>query len=108
MPDAPLLTRRKVSEKPESWHIYYEGDVLAGVISQRSGAPKSEPQWNYFVGFYPGSNPGDQIVGTAETFEEACAEFEKGWAIFLAKRTPEDFEEYRQWQRDQVGRYDRR
>ena len=42
-----------------------------------------------------GSNPGETSSGSAVTFDQARAEFETAWRIFLAKRTPEDFEAWR-------------
>jgi hypothetical protein len=34
----PALTRRRSTERPDCWHIYY-GDVQAGTIAMRVGNP---------------------------------------------------------------------
>jgi len=34
-------------------------------------------------GFYPGSHPGEHQSDTAATFEEARADFETAWKVFL-------------------------
>jgi hypothetical protein len=92
----PALTRRRDSEAhSESWKVFY-GDVEAGLISLRTGNPSSTSPWQWSCGFYPGSAPGEVAVGTAATLQEARIAFEAAWAIFLAKRTPADFAEYRQ------------
>lgn len=89
------LTRRRDPDAPlESWRVMY-GDVLAGMISLRTGNPDWTSPWQWFCGFYPGSHPGEQSVGMAETFDEARAAFEQAWAAFLARRSLEDFETYR-------------
>jgi hypothetical protein len=51
--------------------------------------------WQWRCGFYPGSEPGDCTSGTAATFDQARADFEEAWRIFLANRTDADFDEYR-------------
>jgi hypothetical protein len=52
----PTLTRKRVNDRPETWHVHYAG-VRVGVIVERSGAPPSSDQWQWVCGFYPGSNP---------------------------------------------------
>jgi hypothetical protein len=78
----------------ESWPVYY-GDVHVGTIGLRSGNPFGTDQWQWRCGFYPGSEPGDCTSGTAATFDQARADFEEAWRIFLANRTDADFDEYR-------------
>lgn len=92
------LTRRRYRERPDCWHVYY-GDVQVGTIATGPGVPVDVDQWGWQCGFYPGSHPGDHKDGTAATFEEARAEFEAAWAVYLPKRTEADFEEWRN-QRD--------
>jgi hypothetical protein len=65
----PVLTRKRVNDQPETWHIHYAG-VRVGVIVERSGAPPSSDQWQWCCGFYPGGEPGDDRHGTAADFEE--------------------------------------
>ncbi|WP_316172382.1 hypothetical protein [Bradyrhizobium sp. SZCCHNRI2049] len=94
MPNA-LTRRRDPNANTESWLVMY-GDVQAGVISLRSGNPADTAPWQWFCGFYPGSRPGEQQVGTATTLEEARQAFEGAWAVFLGNRTSADFDTYRQ------------
>ena len=64
---------------------------LAGTIAIRSGIPHDEDPWEWSCGFYPGSEPGEQQNGTAATFDEARADFEYAWRVFLSNRTEADF-----------------
>ena len=75
----PQLTRKRVNDRPEIWHVCYSG-VRVGVIVERSGAPPSADQWEWHCGFYPGSEPGERRYGTAASFEAARAAFEAGMA----------------------------
>jgi hypothetical protein len=84
----PALTRKRVNDRPVTWHVHYAG-VRVGVIVERSGAPPSSNQWQWCCGFYPGSDPGDDRHGTA-------ADFEAAWREYLSKRSEVDFEEWRQ------------
>jgi hypothetical protein len=52
----PELTRKRVNNRPVTWHVHYAG-VRVGVIVERSGAPPSSDQWQWCCGFYPGSHP---------------------------------------------------
>src|ERR1700675_3702815 len=49
------------------------------------------------------SHPGEHQSGTAATFEEARADFESAWQVFLSKRTEADFQAWRH-QRDWTAR----
>ena len=89
----PELTRRH-SERPDCWHIYY-GDVYAGTIARRVGNPFGTDPWEWNCGFYPGSHPGEHRSATAATFEQARADFETAWALFLSKRAEADFQAWR-------------
>jgi hypothetical protein len=94
----PSLTRRRYPERPDCWHVYY-GDVHAGTIAKRVGNPFGTDPWEWNCGFYPGSHPGEHRSATAVTFEQARADFERAWAVFLPKRTEVDFQAWRD-QRD--------
>jgi hypothetical protein len=96
------LTRRRYHKRPDCWHVYY-GDVQAGTIALRVGNPPDTDPWEWSCGFYPGCQPGEHTNGTAATFDEACADFGRAWAVFLSNRTPWDFEEYRE-ARDRIAR----
>jgi hypothetical protein len=50
-----------------------------------------------------GSHPGDCTNGTAATFDQARADFESAWLVFLSKRTEADFQAWRD-QRDWTAR----
>jgi hypothetical protein len=43
----------------------------------------------------PGCHPGECTNGTAETFDQARADFEAAWQVFLSKRTEADFQTWR-------------
>ena len=48
--------------------------------------------------------------GTAATFDEARADFEKAWTLFLSKRTEADFQAWRDqqaWTAEKYRRFDR-
>ncbi|TYO65494.1 hypothetical protein FXV83_16290 [Bradyrhizobium hipponense] len=88
---------RKPDKDPHragGWFVYW-GDVRVGHIAKRAGIPNHTPQWGWSCGFYPGCEPGQSTTGTAESFEEARAGFERDWEKLLATRTEEHFEEWR-------------
>ena len=45
-PQPQLKRRRDRQVRHECWRIWFD-DVRIGKISQRSGAPKSQPQWQW-------------------------------------------------------------
>src|SRR3954451_6908977 len=105
----PELTRRRHPERPDCWHVYFDG-VHVGTIARRTSNPYGGDPWEWSCGFYPGSHPGEIKGGAVATFEEARANFEAAWAVFLAKRTPADFEAWRQdraWTAEKYRRFDR-
>ncbi|WP_315783249.1 MULTISPECIES: hypothetical protein [unclassified Bradyrhizobium] len=89
------LTRRRDPQAPnETWRIYF-GDVQAGTIAKRTEGPSGSPSWQWFCGFYPGSHPGEQTVGSARSYDQAREAFEASWRVFLSNRSPQDFDEWR-------------
>jgi hypothetical protein len=88
----PELARRRSPDAPdECWHVYY-GDVRVGTIAIRTG------------------HPSECTDGTAATFGQARAEFEKAWRVFLSRRTAADFEKWRDqrdWTAEKYRRFDR-
>jgi SMP-30/Gluconolactonase/LRE-like region len=70
------------------------GRFIAGGMDEAALAPISA--------VYPGSRPGE-CSGTSESFEEARADFEAAWRVFLSKRTEADFQAWRD-QRDWTER----
>jgi len=106
----PALTRRRSTDaRQECWHIYY-GDVRVGAIARRVGNPFDTDPWEWSCGFYPGSHPRECTSDTSETFDQARADFEAAWAVFLSKRTEADFQEWRDqrdWTAEKYRRFDR-
>src|SRR5258707_9890846 len=105
----PTLTRRRYPERPDCWHIYY-GDVQAGTIARRVGNPFDTDPWEWNCGFYPGSHPRECTNDTATSFDQARADFELAWAVFLSKRTEADFQKWRDqrgWMVEKYRRFDR-
>jgi hypothetical protein len=92
----PALTRRRSSDSPDCWHVYY-GDVRVGTIAVRAGVPVDVDQWGWQCGFYPPSHHGRDYAGTADTFEQARAEFEAAWREYLPKCTEADFRRQEAW-----------
>ena len=81
----PALTRRCDPHVPQECWRYYD-DVVVGTIARCAA-----PRWQRRCGFYPGSRPGECTSGTAAHFDEAGADFETAWRVFLAKRAQADF-----------------
>ena len=105
----PDLTRRRYPGRYDCWHVYY-GDVHVGTISRCVGNPGTAEAWQWLCGFYPGSNPGEQRGGTAGTFDQARAEFEAAWRVYLPKRSEADFQAWRDqqaWTAEKYRRFDR-
>jgi hypothetical protein len=92
----PTLTRRRSHDSDrETWIVFY-GDIPVGTIGERAGVPADLEQWGWTCGFYPGVEPGQHQDGTAATFEDARAAFEKAWNRLLPTLTEEAFDEWRQ------------
>jgi hypothetical protein len=92
----PELTRRRSPDAPdECWHIHY-GDVRVGTIAIRTGIPPHEDPWGWACGFYPGSHPAEYTSGAGATFDQARADFEAAWRVFLSNRTEADFQAWRE------------
>ena len=106
----PTLTRRRSTDaREECWHIYF-GDVRVGTIARRVGNPFDTDPWEWACGFYPGSHPAEHQDGTAASFEEARADFEQAWTLFLSRRTDADFQAWRDqqaWTAEKYRRFDR-
>ncbi len=105
----PALTRKRVNDRPERWHVHYAG-VRVGLILERSGVANTSEPWEWHCGFYPGSNPGEQSYGTASSFEAARVAFDAGWREYLPKRTEADFQAWRDqeaWTAEKYRRFDR-
>jgi hypothetical protein len=90
----PNLTRRRYPERADCWHVFY-GDVHVGTIARRTGVPVDVDQWGWTCGFYPGTEPHQDSDGTAETFDQARAEFETAWRALLPTLTEDDFDRWK-------------
>ena len=90
----PTLTRRRSAHRQQCWHIYY-GDVHVGTIAERVGNPHDTDPWEWSCGFYPSSHPREHQSETAATFDDARADFETAWQMFLSNRTDADFQAWR-------------
>jgi hypothetical protein len=97
------------SHRQQCWEVY-SGDVRVGAIAECTGNPHDTEPWEWRCGFYPGSSPGECTSGTAETFDEARADFEAAWKDFLANRTEAHFHAWRDqeaWTAEKYRRFDR-
>jgi hypothetical protein len=70
-----------------------------GTIAIRAGIPHDEDPWGWSCGFYPGSEPGEYLYGTAIDFDHARGDFEAAWRVFSSKRSEADYQAWRD-QRD--------
>jgi hypothetical protein len=73
----------------------FTATCMSARIAIRAGVPVDVDQWGWDCGFYPRSHHGPQVQGTAETFEQARADFEAAWKEYLPKCSQADFDEYR-------------
>ena len=103
----PALTRCPDRDPHRSggWFIYC-GDVRVGHIGRQTGVPLTADQWGWSCGFYPGCDPGESKAGTAASFDDARAEFQKAWDRLAPKKTEAHFELWRR-QRDFTAWKDR-
>jgi hypothetical protein len=99
----PVLTRRRNLEASDECRQIYFGDVRVGTIVIRTGNPHDTDPWEWWCGFYPGSHPREHQSGTAATFDQARADFETAWRVFLSNRTEADFQAWRD-ERDWTAR----
>jgi hypothetical protein len=76
---------------------------------KHTGNPHDTEPWEWRCGFYPGSRPGECSSGTADTFDEARADFEAAWRVFLSNRIEADFQAWRDqeaWTAEKYRRFD--
>ena len=99
-----LIRRRSDDAREECCHVYY-GDVQVGTIAVRTGNPDDTDPWQWHCGFYPGSHRRECTTGTTATFDDARAEFEAAWRVFLANRTEADFQAWRNQQAHTAWKY---
>ena len=89
------LTRVRTDDRLETWKVFY-GDLPVGTIARLEPDPvRPENVWRWSCGIYPGAHPAENKAGITVTFEEARSEWQAAWDVFIAKRRPEDFEEFR-------------
>jgi hypothetical protein len=71
------------------------GDIRVGTIAIRTGIPPHGDPWGWACGFYPSRHRRESTDGTAETFDQAHADFEDARRVLLAERSDADFETWR-------------
>jgi hypothetical protein len=79
-------------------------------IAEHTGNPHDTEPWEWQRGFYPGSRPGECTGGAEETFDQARADFEAAWKVFLSNRTKADFQarhDQEAWTAEKYRRFDR-
>jgi hypothetical protein len=89
----PTLTRRRSEHRQQCWHIYY-GDIHVGRLPSAS-AIRMTPIRGNGTAVSIRALIRASISLTAATFEEARADFERAWLVFLSKRTDADFQKWR-------------
>ena len=98
----PELARRRNPEAPdERWHVYRD-PVPVPHMRKIPGAGA--------CGFYPASHPAECTAATAATFDQAHADFEDAWRVFLSNRIAADFQAWRDqrdWTVEKYRRFDR-
>jgi hypothetical protein len=105
----PTLTRKRVNDRPITWHVNYAG-VCVGMIIERSGVANTAEPWEWHLGFYPGGPHREHRYARAATFEAARVSFEAAWRLYLPKCDAAGFEEWRHqeaWTAEKYRRFDR-
>jgi hypothetical protein len=106
----PTLTRKRVNDRPVTWHILYAG-VRVGMIVERSGVANTAEPWEWHLGFYPGGPHGGHKYARTESFEAARFAFEAAWRLYLPKCSEAGFQAWRDqeaWTAEKYRRFDRR
>ena len=98
----PNFIRRRYPQRQDCWHVY-NGDVHVGTIARRAGVQVDAAPWGWHLGFYPGTGSGEGTAGTANTFDDARADFEAAWRRILPTLTEANLQEWRD-QRDWTER----
>jgi hypothetical protein len=105
----PTLSRKRVNDRPQTWHVHYAG-ARVGMIIERSGVANTTEPWEWYCGFYPGCGPGEHRYGHAANLNAARATFEAAWNELLPTRTEADFQAWRDqeaWTAEKYRRFDR-
>lgn len=98
------MTTATLSRRPHNnphqvgWDVYF-GDVRIGHIGTRAGVPTDAYQWEWTIGFYPGTDVGVGSHGTGSSFEACRSDFEKAWLQLKPMLTEDNYEAWR-YQRD--------
>jgi hypothetical protein len=58
--------------------LIYLSDVHVGTVAKAIGTPNAMTQWKWSCGFYPGSAPGEQTNGTADTVRSGPRRLREG------------------------------
>jgi hypothetical protein len=73
---------RSPDDREECWRVF-PGDVRVGTIGKRVGIPNDQPRFGWTCGFYRGGDPGECTGGAAATLDQARADFEAAWRVFV-------------------------
>lgn len=84
--------RARLAEALAACRLHRAASTSPGYMG---GQPHDQDPWQWFCGFYPGSDPGEQRGGTAATFDQARVDFEVEWQRFSVRRTPADYQAWR-------------
>jgi hypothetical protein len=91
---AVYTRRRNPDARQESWQVCYS-DVRVGSIAMRSAIRPTPTRGAGAAASIRAAIQRECTSGTAATFDQARADFEESWRVFLANRTEADFDEYR-------------
>jgi len=53
----PILTRKRINDCPERWHVHFAG-VRVGLIAERAGIAGAAEPWQWICGFLSGKRAG--------------------------------------------------
>ena len=98
----PELARRRNPAAPdERWHVYRDPVPVPRMRKIIGAGP---------VASIPGCHPRECTGGNAATFDQARADFEDAWRVFLSNRIAADFQAWRDqrdWTVEKYRRFDR-
>jgi len=105
----PTLTRKRVYDRPVTWHVHY-ASVRVGMLVERSGVVSAAEPWELHCGFYPGGPHGEHRYGRAASLKAVRAAFEAAWCYYLPKCSEADYPQWRAqeaWTAEKYRRFDR-
>ena len=106
----PALTRKRVNDRPVTWHVHFDG-VRVGVIVERSGVARAaEIRGSGIAASIRAAIRATIATARRPSFEAARAAFEAAWRDYLPRRSEADFQEWRDqdaWTAEKYRRFDR-